>query len=244
MYGILSDISNTISLPLLNLVGSLAEYPLFIALVLGLIGAVAPCQLTANVSAVTIYGNKTMQSKTDWTEVFCFVFGKVLVFSLLGLFVWMLGNEFEQNITTFFSTFRNFVGPMIIFIGLFLLGVFKLHFINRLTSWIPLKIGQGKFGSFMMGVTFSIAFCPTMFVLFFVTLMPIVLSSPFGFALPSLFGIATSIPVLIILLMMRFLELDGSMLKNSKRFGAIIQKAAGSVLVLVGVLDTITYWGL
>lgn len=93
-----------------------------------------------------------------------------------------------------------------------------------------------------MGFSFSIAFCPTMFVLYFVTLMPVALTSSYGFLLPSVFGIGTSLPVLAAIWMITFIGLSGSLLKRSRRTGQIVQRAAGIVLVIMGMLDTITYW--
>ncbi|MBM7650484.1 cytochrome c biogenesis protein CcdA [Bacillus ectoiniformans] len=243
MYEILLKISNTLSYPFLNMLNSVMDYPLVFAAVLGLIGALAPCQLTANISAITIYGNRTMQTKTEWVEIFAFLFGKVFVFSLLGFLVWWFGSEFQEVTTLFFPYMRKIVGPLIILIGLFLAGAFKLKFLERILGRIPIKMGRGKMGSFIMGASFSIAFCPTMFVLFFVSLMPVVLASPSGIILPSIFGIATSIPLLIILLAMTFLELNGSVLKKSRKAGAYVQKSAGILLIVIGIFDTIIYWG-
>ncbi|WP_409250739.1 sulfite exporter TauE/SafE family protein [Bacillus sp. SCS-153A] len=243
MYGILSKISSTLSEPFLNIVNSVMDYPILFAAILGLIGALAPCQLTANVSAITIYGNRTVQSKTDWVEVLYFLLGKVVVFSLLGFLVWWLGSEFQKTTTIFFPYFRKAIGPMIILIGLFLAGAFKMRFLEKIFGHIPVKMGKGKTGSFIMGASFSIAFCPTMFVLFFVSLMPVVIASPSGIILPSIFGIATSIPLLIILFVMQFLEMNGSVMKKSRKTGAVIQISAGILLVIIGVFDTITYWG-
>jgi cytochrome c-type biogenesis protein len=244
MYEILTKISNSLSLPFYNMVDSLMEFPILVALILGLIGALAPCQLTTNISAITIYGTSSLQTKMKWTEVLFFIVGKVIAFSLLGVLFWWIGNDFKSNSTIFFSIFRKLVGPIIVFIGLFLLGIFKLHFINKLTDWIPFKIRNGKWGSLWMGITFSIAFCPTMFILFFITLMPIAIASPTGVILPPLFGIATSIPLLIILIMISFLELDGAFLKNSRIVGIWVQRISGTILLILGVFDTITYWSL
>nr|WP_282139105.1 sulfite exporter TauE/SafE family protein [Rossellomorea aquimaris] len=244
MYEILTRISNTLSLPFYNMVDSLMDFPILVALILGLIGSLAPCQLTTNISAITIYGTSSIQSKMKWTEVLFFIAGKIIAFSLLGLLFWWIGNDFRSNSTIFFSAFRKVIGPMIIFIGLFLLGFFKLRFINKLSSWIPITFKEGKWGSLWMGISFSVAFCPTMFILFFVTLMPVAISSPSGFILPSLFGIATSIPLLIILFMISFLELDGSLIKKSRKVGSLVQKFSGVALVILGVFDTLTYWSL
>ncbi|MBE3102747.1 MAG: sulfite exporter TauE/SafE family protein [Bacilli bacterium] len=244
MYSIMSKISNTISEPFTIFAQSYAEYPVLVAIFLGIVGAVAPCQLTGNISAITYYGNRTIQNKTEWSDVFSFMFGKITVFSLLGLFVWFIGQTFEQSMIMYFPFLRKIIGPMIIFGGLVLLGVFKLNLISRITSKIPLRLQKGKLGSFFMGVSFSIAFCPTMFVLFFVSLMPIVLTSPYGLFLPAVFGVATTLPVLIVLAVMGFLGIEKRSFKNSKKIGSIVQKSAGVLLIFIGIFDTITYWGI
>jgi cytochrome c-type biogenesis protein len=229
MYSLLSKISKTISEPFSIFAHSYSEYPIIVTIFLGIVGAVAPCQLTGNISAITYYGNRTIQNKTDWSDVLSFMFGKITVFSMLGLFVWLIGQTFEQSMISYFPFLRNIIGPVIIFVGL--LGVFKLNLINRLTSRIPLRLKEGKLGSFFMGVSFSIAFCPTMFVLFFVSLMPMVVTAPYGFILPVVFGVATTLPVLIVLAIMGFLEIDKRSFKNSKKIGAIVQKCSGVLLI-------------
>ncbi len=78
MYEILTRISNTLSLPFYNMVDSLMDFPILVALILGLIGSLAPCQLTTNISAITIYGTSSIQSKMKWTEVLFFIAGKSL----------------------------------------------------------------------------------------------------------------------------------------------------------------------
>lgn len=242
VYQFFSKISTTLSEPFSVFAYSFSEFPFLVAIFLGLVGAVAPCQLTGNISAITYYGNRTIQSRTEWAEVFAFIFGKVVVFSLLGLLVWLFGQTFEKSMLAYFPFLRNLIGPLIIFVGLVLLGVFKLNLINSLASKIPLRLKEGKLGSFLMGVSFSIAFCPTMFVLFFVSLMPLVLTSPYGMVLPAVFGLATSIPVLLVLASMWFLGINKRTFKNSKKFGLIVQRSAGILLIIIGIIDTITYW--
>jgi cytochrome c-type biogenesis protein len=243
MYQVLSDISRLLSQPFYSMIYDSNQIPLIAAFVLGLIGALAPCQLTGNISAITFYGNRSLQTNNHWIEVMFFIIGKLFVFSILGLFVWLIGQEFQQSITIFFSWFRKFIGPFILFLGLFLFGWIQLTWINRLSSYFPQINKKGKFGAFLMGVTFTIAFCPTMFMLFFVTLMPLVLQSSYGMVLPAIFGIGTSIPLIGLLLITWLLGIDGSLLKKSRRFGTIVQKTAGFILFLIGLLDTITYWG-
>lgn len=244
MYGWLSKFSATISEPLTSLMHSFADVPLVFALLLGLIGAVAPCQLTGNMSAITFYGNRTVQMKNNWIEILFFILGKVVVFSSLGLLAWLFGQSFETKMTEYFPVFRRVIGPLIVMTGLVLLGVLKINFLHRLTMRIPMRMREGKFGSFMLGASFSLAFCPTMFVIFFLWLMPVVATTSYGFILPTVFGIATSIPLILLFFLIWFFDAKRLIMKRSRKVGAIIQRVAGILLVIIGIFDTVTFWGI
>lgn len=244
MYTFLSKISQAITDPITGLIHSYADFPLMFALLLGVVGAVAPCQLTGNMSAITLYGNRTVQFKTDWLEIFAFIAGKVVVFSAFGLLAWGFGQAFESKMTEYFPLFRKAIGPLIVFTGLVLLGVLKLRIFQRMTIHIPVRMREGKIGSFLLGASFSLAFCPTMFVLFFVWLMPIVSSTSYGLVLPAVFGIATSFPLILLFLMIWLFETDRRIMRKSVKIGRAIQRIAGLLLVLIGLFDTLTYWGM
>ncbi len=244
LYSFLSAISQFLSEPFNQFLNTYEHSAWAMALLLGLIGALAPCQITGNMSAITFYGNKTLQMKNNWQEILFFILGKIVVFSGLGLFAWLFGQSFETKMTLYFPIFRQAIGPIMMMTGLVLLGVWKLKFLNRLSTLIPPVMKGGKLGSFLMGASFSIAFCPTMFVLFFVWLMPIVTGTSYGFILPSIFGVATSIPLLIMLLFMYLFDAKRLILRTSMKMGRVIQKVAGILLLLLGIVDTITYWGI
>ncbi len=55
MYNLLSQISAVLSKPFFNMANSLESWPIVFALILGLVGALAPCQLTGNISALTLF---------------------------------------------------------------------------------------------------------------------------------------------------------------------------------------------
>jgi cytochrome c biogenesis protein CcdA len=242
MYSLLSSISEFLSSPFIILLNETKQLPLLAAFFLGLVGALAPCQLTGNISAITFYGNKSLQTKKQWIEACFFILGKVIAFSCLGLAVWMIGRQFQTSITGFFAFFRKLMGPFIILLGLFLFGIIKLKLLNRITTFIPKLTRGGLWGSFLMGISFSIAFCPTMFVLFFLTLMPIVLSTSYGVILPTIFAIGTSLPLIVFLFIIWFLGYNGSLMKKSRRIGLAVQKSAGLLLIIIGIFDTIIYW--
>lgn len=240
----MSGFSQTISEPVTVFLHSFEHSPIVVALLLGLIGAVAPCQLTGNMSAITFYGNRTVQMKNNWGEILAFIAGKIVVFSLIGMMAWIFGQSFETKMTEYFPLFRKVIGPLLVVTGLVLLGIFKLRFLNRLTTYVPMALKEGKLGSFMLGASFSLAFCPTMFVLFFVWLMPTVVSTSYGFLLPAVFGIATSIPLILLFVLMWFFDAKKIIMKRSMKMGRMIQRIAGVVLVIIGIFDTITYWAI
>lgn len=242
MYEVFSQISNFLSEPFINIAYSTKGIPLLSAFILGLIGALAPCQFTANLGAITIYGNQSLQRGLAWKEVTSFIAGKIFVFTVLGLIVWIVGKEFQSTLTLYFPWVRRVVGPFLIIIGLFMLGFIKMNGMVNIGK-IPERFKKGKLGAFFMGVSFSLGFCPTMFVLFFITLMPMVLSTSYGAVLPSVFAIGTSVPLIITILLIWYFGMDERfMKKKGRRLGAIVQKVAGWTLIAIGVIDTITYW--
>ncbi|MCL1694500.1 sulfite exporter TauE/SafE family protein [Lysinibacillus sp. BPa_S21] len=244
MYSLMSKISQIISEPITIFLNSYEHSPFIIAILLGLIGALAPCQLTGNMSAITFYGSRTLQMKNNWQEIVFFMLGKVVVFSVIGIFAWLFGQSFETGMTKYFPMFRKAIGPIMLVTGLVLIGVLKLKFLNRISTYIPSVINEGKLGSFLMGASFSIAFCPTMFVLFFVWLMPTVATSSYGLILPAIFGIATSGPLLVMLGLIHLFGAKRFIMRTSMRMGRVIQNVAGVILIFIGISDTITYWGL
>ncbi|MRH44463.1 sulfite exporter TauE/SafE family protein [Aquibacillus halophilus] len=242
MYQFFSNISNLLSDPFFTLANQWEGIPLLSAFLLGIVGAVAPCQFTGNIGAITIYGNRSLQKKIPWTHIIIFILGKLVVFSILGLIVWILGKEFHANFTQVIPPIRKAMGPLLILIGLFMIGLLKIRWVTTIWKIPDRYLKDSKLGSFLMGVSFTLAFCPTMFILFFVTLMPIVLSSSYGAVLPLVFGIGTSIPLLLAIFLLWYFELGGKIMKQGRKIGLVIQRGAGWVLIILGLFDTLTYW--
>ena len=245
MYQFFSQLSNLLSEPLINIGLSTKGIPILSAFVLGIVGAIAPCQFTGNLGAITIYGNQSIQKRMAWKGVIFFTLGKIVVFAILGFIVWLVGSEVRYSLITYFPWVRKIVGPMFILVGLFMLGLIKFHKSISFGS-IPEKLQQkGNIGAFLMGVSFTLGFCPTMFTLFFITLMPMATSVSYGAILPIIFAIGTSLPLIIAIFLIWYLELGGSLIKKKgRRLGLLIQRIAGGFMLLLGILDTMTYWTL
>lgn len=244
MYSFFSEISNFISQPLINIGLGTMSIPILSAFVLGIVGAITPCQFTGNIGAITVYGNQSLQKKVAWQGVIFFTLGKIVVFTTFGLLLWLVGNEVKEHLLTLFPWLRRLVGPILILIGLLMIGVIKIYKTISFGS-IPEKFQEkGNLGAFLMGVSFTLGFCPTMFTLFFVTLMPMATAVSYGAILPVIFAIGTSVPLIIAIFLIWYLDLGGKLVKKQgRKLGLIVQRVAGIFLLILGVTDTLTYWG-
>jgi cytochrome c-type biogenesis protein len=247
MYDIFNQISVWFSGSFSSVVHT-TNFTVISALFLGFIGSVAPCQLSANLGAITLFSQRGVKQNFPWMEVALYLMGKIVVFSVLGLLFWWLGKSFSREAIPFFVYARKLLGPILIIIGLFLIGWLRLpgHLGLRLSEQLGAfsrKVG-GKGGAFLMGAAFSLGFCPTMLWLYFGILMPMVLESPSGVILPPIFAFGTAMPLLLFISLYIGFGFDRYVLKRAKQWGHVIQKAAGGLFILLGISDTLTYWTL
>ncbi|KAB2440352.1 sulfite exporter TauE/SafE family protein [Bacillus luti] len=224
--------------PLMDVANATKSIPLLFAFLLGIVGTLAPCQLTGNISAITLYGNHSLQKGHAWKHILLFILGKIIAFTTLGLFVWFLGKEIQQTLTLYFPWLRKMIGPLLVLMGLMLAGIIK----GRNFFSIKFIRKQNEVGSFLLGFFFSLAFCPTMFVLFFGTLIPLSFSYNYGYLFPTFFSIGTALPIVVLMFIVSYLGLNGTLLKKSRKIGKNIQPIAGVLLILIGLYDISLYW--
>jgi cytochrome c-type biogenesis protein len=242
LYELFTEIGNFFSEPFMNLFYNTRTVPLLAALLLGFVGASAPCQFTGNIGAITHYGNRSLQKGISWTEILFFLLGKIVVFSGLGIIAWVFGRELESVLTQYFPWVRKLIGPVLVIMGVYLVGLIKYSRVLQIGKLPDRFTENGKLGSFLLGFSFSLGFCPTMFILFFVLLMPIALSVSYGFVLPTVFAVGTSIPFLLALFLIWYFQLGGVLMKKGRKIGQVIKQTAGWILIILGILDTLTYW--
>ncbi|WP_416149151.1 sulfite exporter TauE/SafE family protein [Salipaludibacillus sp. HK11] len=242
MFEYIEAISQVLRDPFMNAANSVESIPLLFALLLGVVGALAPCQFSGNISAITLYGTNSLKDGISWSDTIFYVLGKIVAFSGLGLIVYFFGQEFQRQLPIFFEPMRKILGPILILIGIYMLGFFSMRWNIRL--WKPAKgeKRKGKWGAFMLGFSFSLGFCPTMFILFFVLLMPITISTGYGFVLPGLFAIGTSVPFLFVIFVIWYLGLSGQIVKKGRKIGLYVQRTAGVFMILIGIIDILTFW--
>ncbi|MBI2555463.1 MAG: sulfite exporter TauE/SafE family protein [Candidatus Rokubacteria bacterium] len=172
-YIFLSRLSAGVGEPL-NQLADQIQLPLISALLFGLIGATAPCQLTTNLSAIA-YVSRRLRDGRPWAEAVAYTLGKALVYTAVGAAVVGLGLQIQASAIPVVVVARKLLGPLLIVIGLAFLGLLNLRLSpgQRLTAALQgLIAAKGAWGAFLMGVVFSFAFCPTLFWLFFGLTVP------------------------------------------------------------------------
>lgn len=243
-YVLLSTLNAAVAQPL-NALGEGLGVPLVSALIFGLIGTTAPCQLTTNAGALAYVTRSAGDRRAVAWGALAYLLGKVLVYTLVGVATILVGQQLIGRWIPIVVVARKALGPLMILLGLYLLGLVPLRFSlgHGLSGWLEDRARHGTGGAFLLGVAFSFAFCPTLSLLFFGLTIPLALRSPVGVLYPGAFALGTTLPLLgLAALLAAGVKSPKRYLAQARRIDSWLRPAAGIVLVLAGLNDTLVYW--
>jgi cytochrome c-type biogenesis protein len=245
-YLVLSRFSAMLTVPVSDLADRV-ELPLLTVLLFGLVGAVAPCQLTTNLSAMAYVSGRLGEGR-PWRGALAYILGKVVVYSVVGAAAVVLGLQLQAAAIPVVLVARKALGLLMIAIGLGFLGVLRLRgSVGRgLSAWLRARLTRhGAWGAFLLGVTFSFTFCPTLFWLFFGLTIPLAVRSAGGWAFPGLFALGTALPLVVFTaLLAAGTGAAGGCVERVQRSNRLVSRVAGVIFILAGINDTLTYWAL
>lgn len=244
-YNLLSSLSAWLTGPLTQL-GDTINIPIVSALLLGVVAAASPCQLSTNVAALAYVGRRLGSPRRLWPSALAYLAGKAVMFTLFGLAAVVLGRSLNQAAVPMAVVMRKALGPAFFVSGLFMLGVVRLN-VNvgsRFTDGWRQRAGAGKApDAFVLGVVLSLVFCPTMFWLFFGVLIPLSLTTLVGPLLPAAFAAGATLPLLLV---SGLLALGGaslaSIMGSARRLDAVVRPLTGLIFLLVGINEIALYW--
>ena len=176
-----------------------ADLPLLTAFVLGVLAALNPCQLAISVSALA-YEYRNGKGLTDGI---LYALGRAVTYTLLGWVTLCLigGGRNIDGIRETLSYAERFVPYVLIAMGVYLLyRAFHQHHHdgdNCHNSKTVIR-RNGSFGSLILGMTLALAFCPESAIFYFGMMIPLSISSHAGAIVPLVFGLAASLPVIVI----------------------------------------------
>jgi cytochrome c-type biogenesis protein len=242
-YGWLSGLTQGLVLGLQGLADSIA-LPAAAAVIFGLIGATSPCQLTTNLGALAYAAGRAGRGRAFGLTL-AYVAGKVTVYTLVGAAVVLAGLQLQAVSIPVVLIARKALGPLMIVVGLVLVGVWRPRFSigQRLAARLGGGAGPGVPGAYLLGLVFAVAFCPTLFWLFFGLTIPLALKTAGGWSFPGLFAIGSSLPLLAVaaLVTAGAGAIEG-LVGSIGRLERPLRIAAAVVMVIAGLHDTLVYW--
>ncbi len=174
------------------------------ALLLGLLVALNPCQLAINLSALTYLHKNSTDNRTSLRKGLLYAAGRTMTYTLLG---WILTFIFTQGSTiasvqNLLSKAEDFLPYVLIAAGLFL--IFRALCSHRHrhgeschnSGYIIRR--RSTSGAFVLGTLLALAFCPESAIFYFGMMLPLASSGTAGWAVPLVFALAASLPVLLL----------------------------------------------
>jgi len=164
----------------------------------GLLTSISPCPLATNITAMSFVGRRVGSPGKVLLAGVLYTVGRALTYLILGaLLVGSLLSAPRLSLVLQ-RTMNKALGPILIVVGVLLLGVIPLRLPS---SGLSQRIGEriakwGPFGALLLGALFALTFCPVSAAFFFGSLLPLAVEQQSPVLLPALFGIGTAIPVL------------------------------------------------
>ena len=216
------------------------KFPILAALLLGLFTAISPCPLATNITAIGYISKDVNSRAIAFANGLLYALGRIVVYSVLGIIlIFLIGRGVDiYGIEKFAGKWGAYLLPtFLIAAGLLILFSNKLNFISLGTGKKLLsRIGSGLCGAFLMGIVFAMAFCPSSGLFYFGILIPMSAeNSSVGYILPSIFALASSLPILIMSCFFAFsIGKIGEAYASMVSFEFYFRQFAETLFVIVG----------
>lgn len=154
------------------------DIPMLYAFAIGLVTAIGPCPLSANVTAIAYVSSKFKDPGNTMLSGAMYTLGRAATYTILGVLMYLFGSTVIDNAPSLQDYDKIILGPLLILVGIVMLELVKpnLSIGGKLKEKYGLKLSdKGVFGAFGLGALFALAFCPYTAVMFFGLLMPLAL---------------------------------------------------------------------
>ena len=223
---------------ILNTLLQSADLPLLAAFALGVLVALNPCQLAISISALA-YEYRNGKKLLDGI---IYALGRTLTYTLLGWVTMCLigGGSNVAGLQNVLSMAEVIVPYVLIGIGIYLIyRAFRRHHHHGDDCHNSGRIikRNGPLGSLVLGMTLAFAFCPESAIFYFGMMIPLSISSSVGAMVPLIFGLAASIPVIIIAWLMNKAVNGAAKLSHGfEHFQQWLNGITGILFILIAIL--------
>lgn len=211
------------------------------ALWLGVLTAISPCPLATNIAAVSYVGRQVGSPRRAVWAGILYTLGRTAVYVVLAALVISALLSMVAVSATLQRVAAKVLGPLLIFVGIALLGVIPLP---SLGGGLPQRAERlaayGVWGAAPLGMVFALAFCPLSAALYFGTLIPLATAHGSRLLLPALYGVGTALPVLVFaILLASGAATLGKTYERLQRVERWARPATAIVFILAGVYETL-----
>jgi len=218
-----------------------SNLPILSAFILGLMTAISPCPLATNITAIGFISRDIQSQRRVFINGLIYTLGRVISYTGLAFILYFSANKFK--ISGFFQQYgEKFLGPLLIIISLFMLGVFKINLPvwGKFSEKMQNKQHTNYWEVLLIGIVFALAFCPYSGVLYFGMLIPMTISSASGLYLPIIFAIATGLPVILFAWVIAYTVSEiGNLYNKIKTFELWFRRIIAVLFLVVGIYYTI-----
>jgi len=212
------------------------------ALWLGILTSISPCPLATNIAAVSYVGRQVGSTRAVLLSGGLYVVGRTLAYVVLGAAaVWSLMSVVA--VSSFLQGgLHRALGPLLIAVGLLLLGVLKFSLPSfGVSGGLQSRVDRwGVWGAGLLGIVFALTFCPVSAGLFFGSLVPLAANHGSPLLLPTIFGIGTALPVAVFaVLLAAGAGWLGKALDRVQVFEIWARRITAVVFITVGVYETL-----
>jgi cytochrome c-type biogenesis protein len=214
------------------------------AFYLGILTSISPCPLATNIAAISYIGRRLESPRRVLLTGVSYTLGRTVTYLALG--VLLVASILSMSaVSHFLEKYMNrALGPILVVAGMFLLGLLGFTSSGPALSEKAQKRLEsgGLWGAGLLGMLFALSFCPVSAALFFGSLIPLAVAHHSSVAIPSIYGVATGLPVLVFAVLLA---------TGARRVGAAFNRLAaierwarritGAAFVVVGILYSLTY---
>ncbi len=212
-----------------------------ISFYLGLLCAISPCPLATNIAAVSFVSRGASPRRTFLAGLF-YALGRAMVYVMIAALL-CKGVAAVPELSHFFQKYLNrALGPLMVIVGAVMLGVITLPTVGKGRFDVQAKrlSENGFMGALTLGAVFALAFCPTSAALFFGSLVPMSIERESAFLLPLVFGIGTSLPVVIFALLIALgVNWIGSLFNHLSIAERYLRLITGILFLAIGIVLSI-----
>jgi len=210
----------------------------------GILTSVSPCPLATNITAISFVGRRTGSPVGVLLTGLLYTLGRAIVYIAIAMLLVTSLLSAPTVSLTLQMWMNKLLGPILILVGMVMLGLLRIRFRGRgMSEQLQKRVERwGLMGALALGVLFTLSFCPVSATLFFGSLLPLAVKHESGVLLPLLYGIGTAVPVVVFAVVLAFgARWLGKLFERVTQVERWMRAITGVVFVGVGIYMSLLY---